>query len=306
MNRIKIIMAIIFGSFGYIYGQQLQPADTSYWHTGIKGILGINQSSFSHWQAGGENAFAFNTLMEFTADYHKGRILWTNRLKAGYGSTNQKSTGFRKNNDVLSFETKYGYKFIAGKPGWLWSTAINFLTQFADGYNYPNDSVKISTFMAPGYLLIDTGIEYRKGSSFSAILSPVAGKLTFVKDNSLAAAGAFGVEPGEQFRSELGISFKLRYKKEIIKNVNYTADAVLFTEYGEKFGNIDVYFNNLFVFKINDIFATTLSFDFIYDDDIPIKEFDEGGNLIGEGPRLQFKQVLSLGLTLLLPREKDD
>jgi len=304
MNRIKITFAIIFSSYGYIYAQQIQPADTSYWETALKGIFGINQSSFSNWQAGGENSLAFNTLMEVTADYDEARRSWQSRLKAGYGSTKQKSTGFRKTDDVLSFETKYGYKFVKSKPDWLWSTGINFLTQFADGYNYPNDSVKISTFMAPGYLLIDTGIEYRKGKSFSASLSPIAGKLTFVKDDTLAAAGAFGVEPGDQFRSELGTSFKLRYKKEIFKNVNYSAGVVLFTEYSEKFGNIDVFFTNLFVFKISDIFVTTITFDLIYDDDISIQQFDEGGNLTGEGPRLQYKQVLSLGLTLILPRGK--
>ncbi len=305
MKKISILCVILLGTL-HIYAQETQPVDTSYWKTGLKGIFGINQSSFSNWQAGGENSLAFNTLMEFTADYNQGRRSWTNRIKAGYGSINQKSTGFRKTDDVLSFETKYGYRFIEEKPQWLWSTAINFLTQFADGYNYPNDSVKISTFMAPGYFLIDTGIEYKKGDFFSVTLSPLAGKLTFVKDDLLSASGAFGVTPGEQFRSELGTSFRLNYKKEIIKNVNYTTGLVLFTEYSEKFGNIDVFFSNLFVFKINKFFATTLSFDFIYDDDIPIPEFDEEGNLIGEGPKLQYKQVLSLGLTLNLPGEKSD
>ena len=133
MKRMKITLAIIIGSFGYTDAQQTQPADTSYWQTSLKGIFGINQSSFSNWQAGGENSFAFNTLMEFTSDYNRGTQSWTNRIKAGYGSTNQKSTGFRKNDDVLSFETKYGYKFISDQPDWLWSTAINFLTQFAEG-----------------------------------------------------------------------------------------------------------------------------------------------------------------------------
>lgn len=295
---------LLTGGYFAALGQATTPQDTSYWAKSLKGILGINQSSFTNWQAGGENSFAWNTLLELTANYNKNRISWNNTLKMGYGSTNQKSTRFRKNDDFINFNSKLGYKFIPEKQNWLLTTSLGFLTQFTDGYNYPNDSIKISAFMAPGYMIIDTGIEYRDGDKFSMIYSPLAAKLTFVNDDSLSADGAFGVDPGENFRSELGTSFRINYKNELIKNVHYTGGLLLFTDYAENFGNIDVYFTNLFVFKINDVFATTLSFDFIYDDDITIQDFDDEGNVTGEGPRLQYKQVLSLGLTLNLDSTK--
>ncbi len=302
MKKIYILLLFVSVPFA-IYGQT-SDSDTTYWAKSLKGIFGINQSSFTNWQAGGENTLAWNTLLELEANYNRDRNSWTNRLKVGYGSTNQKSTGFRKTDDVLSFRTKYGYRFAKEKPEWLGSASMSFLTQFDDGYNYPNDSMKISTFMAPGYVLLDLGIEYKKGDKFSALFSPLSVKMTFVNDDSLSAAGAFGVEKGETFRSELGTSLRLDYKNEIFKNIYYTTGLLLFTDYAENFGNVDIYFTNLFVFKINNIFATTLSFDFIYDDDVTIREFDDEGTLTGEGPRLQFKQVLSLGLTLNLSSVK--
>ncbi|MCK7540534.1 MAG: hypothetical protein MZV63_61400 [Marinilabiliales bacterium] len=39
---------------------------------------------------------------------------------------------------------------------------------------------------------------------FTLFLSPLTSKNTFVNDDLLSAAGAFGVEPGKKFRSELG------------------------------------------------------------------------------------------------------
>ncbi len=304
---ICILLSGVSGVSGILFAQDNATQDTTYWTHSLKGILGINQSSFTNWQAGGENTIAWNTLLELNGNYNRDRTSWENRLKVGYGSINQKSTGFRKTDDVLSFRSKIGYRFVKDKPAWLTTASVSFLTQFADGFNYPNDSIKISAFLAPGYALIDLGIEFKKGGGdkFSALFSPLAMKLTIVNDDLLSAAGAFGVSPGENIRYELGTSFRLDYKDEIIKNVNYSGSLLLFTDYVENFGNVDVYFTNLFVFKINDVFAATLSFDFIYDDDVTIQEFDDSGNLTGEGPRLQYKQVLSLGLTLVLPREKD-
>jgi len=297
----KIILAIICSSGPFmLWGQSTNEQDTSYWAKNLRGIFGINQASFTNWQAGGENTFAWNTLLELEANYFRDRIAWENRLKVGYGATNLKSTGFRKTDDVLSFRTKYGYKLIKDKPEWHSTISASFLTQFDDGFNYPNDSARISNFMAPGYVLVDLGVEYKKRGKFSALFSPLAVKMTIVNDDSLAAVGAFGVSPGDNFRAELGTSFRMDYKNDVFKNISYTGGLLLFTDYIDNFGNVDIYFSNLFVFKVNKLFVTTLAFDFIYDDDIVIQEFDDSGNLTGEGPRLQFKQVLSLGLTLNL------
>ena len=49
--------------------------------------------------------------------------------------------------------------------------------------------------MAPGYLLFAAGYDFKKGDWLSLFFAPVTGKMTFVLDETLANAGAFGVEP---------------------------------------------------------------------------------------------------------------
>ena len=48
----------------------------------------------------------------------------------------------------------------------LISLNSGFKTQFADGFTYPNDSVAVSKFMAPGYLNLALGTDYIKDAMF--------------------------------------------------------------------------------------------------------------------------------------------
>lgn len=277
--------------------QDAAPSDTSYWATGFKGIFTLNQTSFSNWQAGGDNSVALNSIVRLFANYNKDRTSWSNALDMSYGFNDTKSQGFRKTDDNILFTSSYGYKIKRGDSKLFWTSSIIFNSQFAEGYNYPNDSVAISGFMAPGYLTLNTGLEYKQGT-LSVIYSPIAGKWTFVQDDDLAANGAYGVTPGENVRSEIGTTITLVFNKEIVKNVTYDTKLGLFTNYQENFGNIDLNWNNIFLLKINDWLSSNLVFHFIYDDDINISEYDDNDVLIGSGPKMQFRQAFGLGLTI--------
>ena len=298
----RSLISLVLAGFisGEIIAQDTQQQDSSYWDLGWIGIFTFSQSSFTNWQAGGDNTVALSTIQNAHAKYNKGRISWNQHLEFSYGFTNQKSQGFRKTDDKILFGIDVGYRFIQDKPEWLWTTTVSFRTQVSDGFNYPNDSMNISGFMAPGYLLVDMGIEYKKGDHFKVVYSPIAVKTTFVLDDTLSANGAFGVEPGQKVRSQFGTSLRASFDKEILENVNFSSNVILFTGYQNNFGNIDVFWSNLFTLKINNFLASTLVLDLIYDDDIKIKKFDDDGNLTGEGPGLQFKEVFGLGLTIKL------
>ena len=110
----------------------------------------------------------------------------------------------------------------------LYSTFVNFLTQFADGYKYPNTTDKISGLFAPAYLTLATGIDYKPSEMFSLFVSPVSGKFTFVTDDELSAAGAFGVEAGKKSRAEMGAIVKTEFKTSVMKNVNLSTTLSLF------------------------------------------------------------------------------
>lgn len=277
----------------------------------LKSLFGLNgtQSSFVNWNAGGRNNLSVIGFISASADYSKNNWQWKNNLELALGGMKYldkdgTQQGLQKTDDKIDFATNLGYK-IADK--WYASLIGGFRTQFMDGFAYPNDSIRVSTFMAPGYASFALGIDYTPNEHLSVFLSPLATKMTFVLDDSLANAGAFGVQDavfntagdvvsaGKRFRGEIGAYFKLTYNKEVVKNVNLKTRLELFSNYANNPQNIDVNADMLWTFKVNSWLSASLNWTLIYDDDIKIR--DAKGNI---GPRTQFKSVLGLGLSYTL------
>jgi hypothetical protein len=274
---------------------------TQGWKTG--GIVNINlaQTSLTNWASGGQNSFAVNGLFSVFANLKKGKSRWDNSLDVGYGLLKQGKESFRKTDDKFDFLSKYGREAF---KNFYYAGLVNLKTQMAPGYNYPNDSVQISNWFAPGYLLLAFGMDYKPTAYFSAFISPLTGKLTFVNDRTLSNAGAFGVTPGKKMMSEFGgyirvIYSKSDFKREILKSVSFTTKVDLFTNYLKNPQNIVVNWENLIGFKVNKFISVSITTDLIYDDKIMIA-FDKNGDgkiAPGEevGSKVQFKEILGVG-----------
>lgn len=289
-------------------------ADTMrYWKKG--GLIGINfsQSSFTNWAAGGENALSVTSLVSLFANYKKDKDNWDNTLDLAYGMLQTGIAPLRKNEDKIDFSSKYGrYAFL---NHWYYTALVNFKSQFADGYNYPNDSIVISHFMAPGYLLGGIGMDFKtKDNSFSLFLSPLTSKTIFVNDQKLADAGAYGVdkakydsvagiyvmvEHGKMISNQFGGYLKMTFKKDIFKNVNFATKLELFSNYLKNPQNIVVNWETLIGLKVNKFISTSISTNLIYDNDIPVpvKREVNGIKVDGTGPRVQFKEILAVGFS---------
>lgn len=266
------------------------------WKSGGMINLNLSQTSLTNWAAGGQSSIAMNGLLNLHNQYKKGNELWENFLDLAYGTMKQGKENWWKTDDKISFTSKYGHKaannfYVAG--------LADFKTQFSKGYNYPNDSVMISRFMAPGYLLVAAGVEYRPSDNFNFFIAPFTGKFTFVMDQALSDSGAFGVNRGETVYSEFGGYARLFAKKDLMENISIQTNLDLFSNYLNNPGNIDINWKVLLSMKVNKYFSATISTDMIYDDDIKIVE-DKNDNGIVEsgekGPRLQFKEVLAIGI----------
>ena len=84
-----------------------------------------------------------------------------------------------------------------------------------------------------------------------------------------------------------------------MENISIQTNLDLFSNYLHNPGNIDVNWEVLLSMKVNKFFSATISTDMIYDDDIKIAEDKNHNGIIdiGEkGPRLQFKEVLAVGI----------
>lgn len=278
-----------------------QTADSS-WSKGGKLSLTFNQLSFTNWAAGGENNFGGNGYLNLNAHYKKENRNWDNNLDLAYGMIKLNGAAVRKSEDKIDFYSKYGLNI---SKNLLASANVNFNTQFSDGYKYPNDSVVVSTFMAPAYLQAGIGLDYKptKYSSFSFL--PFTGRITFVTDQALADLGSYGVEPavfdtnhvvikqGKNVKMEFGGALMAIFEKELFKNVSLKSKLQLFTNYLEEPQNVDVNWDAMLSLKVNKHISSNIGISILYDDNTKIT--DKHGN---SGPRTQIKQTFGIGLAL--------
>ncbi|MCC6600187.1 MAG: DUF3078 domain-containing protein [Crocinitomicaceae bacterium] len=288
----------------------------------VAGTLNINttQTYLKNWAAGGNNSVNITGIINYTANYRKGKSAWDNVLNLAYGrnmiSFDSPSI---KTDDRIDFTSKYGRKASAY---WFYTALLNFKTQFAAGYtSQPNglpdyNKGQISNFMAPAYGLIALGMDYKPNNSFSAFIAPLTYRSTLVMDQKLADAGQFGVDPakydalgfklsdGKKIRNEFGGYIRVNYTKDLMENVKFTTKLELFSNYLDRPQNVDINWENLLALKVNKFLNITITTQMIYDNDIIIvkspEKVDELGNVTRAniGPGLQFREVAALGFTL--------
>jgi hypothetical protein len=283
------ILMLVF--FNIAISAQENP-DTSFWKFGGLGSIALSQVSLTNWAAGGENSFSGNILANGIANYNRDKASWENMLVLGYGLMKQGSAGVRKTDDRIDLSSKYGrYAF----KHWYYAAMFRFSTQFTNGYAYPNDEVAISKFMAPGYINLALGMDYKPSENFTLFIGPVSGKVTYVLDDTLAQQGAFGVDPDKKVRYEFGGLLKSMYTREVVKNVTFLTRLDLFSNYLKNPEKIDVNWEVLLNMKINKYLSASLNTILIWDDDI---KFNNEGLPDPNGKsKVQFKEVFGIGLS---------
>ena len=275
-----------------------EPADTLWKYNGVVS-LNFSQLALSNWAAGGENSVSGNGRITLGANYlsRDSNISWDNELILGYGLLQQGDDAVRKSDDKIDFSSKFGYK-AAGN--WKYSGLFSFRSQFTEGYANPGDEnrTKISNFLAPGYLNLSFGMDYKPSKTFAILLAPVTGKMTLVMDDELSDAGAFGVTPGETVRSEFGGYVKIAWTTDLMKNIKLNTKVDLFSNYLENPQYVDVNFDLLLSLKVNEYISASFITQLIYDYDIKFDIVDETtGDVIGTEDRVQLKELFGVGLT---------
>jgi hypothetical protein len=267
--------------------EETAEADTLWKVSGVTS-LNLSQLALYNWSAGGENNIAGNALFKLSPDYDDGTLNWDNDLTLGFGLVKQGDNPSKKSDDQIQLSSKFGYK---ASKNWFYSALVDFSTQFAIGYEDPDlQEVKISNFMAPGYLNLALGMDYKPTKNLSLMISPVSSKITFVLDDDLSAAGSFGLDPGKKTRGEFGANIKFAYKREVLKNVLVDTKLGLFSNYLQNPQYVDVNWDLLITLKVNDYISASILTQLIYDYDIKFgPDLDED--------RVQFKELFGLGLT---------
>ena len=247
-------------------------ANTKYWENKSSFALNLSQVKLENWTGGGESSFSVGSQVHLEAVYSKGNAIWENRLDIAYGLLRQGDTDlreFRKTDDLLNVVTKYNYHLDEG----FFITAIaDYRTQMDDGFEFKKQNGETlkrrrSGFMAPGFLVSSLGATFKKPKLYSVTISPFTGKFTFVLDDSLSQAGAFGITPGETVRSEAGAALNSNYEKKIYTNINFKSSLNLFAGY-ESFSHVDVNWEGTLLLRVNQYIKTVIAAQLVYDHDI--------------------------------------
>jgi len=279
----------------------------TYWSK--KNILGfdISQIAFVNWNAGGASSISGLLKGNFHRNYSRGNLNWSNELLFRYGINKQQEENIRKTDDAFQINSTFGYR-TEENSNWFHSAKFNFNTQFTNGFAYPNTRRAISKPFAPAYIFMGVGAEnINKEKNRIFYISPFTFKTTLVLDQTLANQGAFGVDKavfdinnnllseGKQSRMELGFLFTSKFKKEIFKNIIFENRLSLYSDYINRFGNIDVDTELQFALVVNQYVKANIGAQIIYDDDIKSKK-EIAGVQVTQGPKAQIRQAISIGI----------
>ena len=311
MKKLLFPLVALLLSVNVAFAQDDAPA--SNWTHG--GNVGFNmaQSAFDNWAPGGQNNVNFLGLLKYDINFKKDNHKWDNGLdlQLGYSYYDMDKDPL-KTDDRIFLNSLYGYNIYNDK---LYATAdFTFQSQFTNGYDYATDSTnRISGFMVPGYFTLGLGIQWVPNEYFKVNFAPITARMTYVNDQRLADAGAFGVDKaeydedgnktkdGKKIRWEFGAHLTAEFKYEIFKNVEFNSKLIAFYDYLTEGKNaldetytcpVDFDWDNALIMKVNDWLSCNLTARLVYDEDVkPVR---------GDSFR-QFKEVLSIGISYKIP-----
>jgi len=171
----------------------------NYWTNSLMTNLNFVQSSFTNWAKGGYNNYALSAYIDCNAKWKKGEMYWNNRLQLDYGFLYSADKPIiQKNKDRILFESTWGYKATKTLN---YSAKFTFLSQFANGYNYPTPAVEEgeepsskdwrnarvlkSSILSPGTVNLGLGIDWVPSKWLTVNMAPITGGFTIVGSERL-------------------------------------------------------------------------------------------------------------------------
>lgn len=258
-----------------------------FWKKGMLTEVGFSQVSLTNWAAGGSGSIAMNGYINAHVNYDKGGMFWENRAQLSYGFIQSFDNGYRKSDDKIILDSKWGYKTF---DKFYFSASLNFRSQFSPGFEYPNGvAKKVSRFLAPAYFTFGLGLDYKpsKKNILSVNFAPLTTSWVIVTDSLLRKK--YGNAPDETIRFELGAQLKAVLNKELFKDFVVNSTLSLFSDYLHNPQNILVNWDLGLNYKINKYLKSSIRTNLIYDDDVMIA--NKNGH---ECARIQFKEVFSI------------
>ncbi|NOX17075.1 MAG: DUF3078 domain-containing protein [Chlorobi bacterium] len=262
----RSIVVLLFFLISLNAYAQTDSAKTSNWT--IKGIVGfnLNQTSFTNWAKGGDNAFAFSLVGDFNADYASDGWKFTNYLKLNWGRSKigVDETKVTDNEFVLE-------NLLAKNVGWVFKPYFSntIRTQLVAGYDYAEEpAVEVAAFFDPGYVTQELGLIYDAPEWFQTRLG--LGFKHSITNKFNDASDDKETPDIEKYKFDAGIQSVTEASFGIVENVVYNTKLSLFGRFKD-FAWWDVYWDNKFVAKINNFMNVNLDVSVVYNRDETIE-----------------------------------
>lgn len=226
----------------------------------------FNQSSFDNWLSGGQSNLSVNAGLNYDMNYKSANTAWDNKFLMGYGVTKIEGAPLLKSDDRIEIISLYGRK---AKGDWYYSGFFNFKSQITTnlGVNPVNWTLpKTTSFFSPAFIQIGPGMLWKKSDNLKVNFAPATSRFIIVMDQDLADAGAFGVDPGENLRFEIGAAISGYYKFNLVTNVTVENILNLYSNYLEDVQNVDLDYQINIAMKINRWLSSNITLHTIYDD----------------------------------------
>ena len=260
----------------------------------------LSQGAISNWAKGGENNISsvldVTSAMNYNNKLTKVNSSTSARFALGLQASGR-NADLKKNLDILEINSKINHKAF-GK--FDLSGLFQFKTQFLPGYNYPNDSVKVSKFFNPATFLFGYGLEYKPDKNTFISFSPVSFKGTFVPDTANINQTKYGIAADKRSKRELGAYLTLNSRLVLFEKVNMSNRLQLFSNFLSNPQNVDVEWEMIATMGLNWFTDLRLNMHLIYDDDTMLPVFDRGEPVLGtdgkqkKAPMVQFKELLGV------------
>jgi hypothetical protein len=153
----------------------------------------------------------------------------------------------------------------------------------------------ISAFMAPGYLTMSIGLDYKPNKNFSLFLSPLTSKTTYINDTILITPSKFGLEPGQKKLWEPGIIAKANWHQTLAENITYDTKFEFFNNYRYTFQKFAFGWEQILTMQVNRRINTMVMTQLIYDYNTKFPILDAKGKEIGRQPKWQFQELFNIG-----------
>ena len=252
------------------------------WNLDAVTSANLSQVSFNNWVQGGENSLSYTVSGISNATHLAEHTQWSNLLKLQFGQSRLGDKGLRKTDDEIYFESLLVYL--------IWEqinpyAAVTLRTQFAPGYQYPDDAdpAQVSAFFDPAYLTQGAGMRW----SPSPLLAVRIGVGTRQVVTSQYPGYADDPETAEveKVRFDGGLESVVGFTWNFAENMLFASRVELFSAFNQ-LDRVIVRNDNLVSAKVNDLVSINFNVQFVNDANI--------------SPRTQIKETFAIGLSYTL------